>query len=1008
MGIKVSRGLGYLGNKNLKPSGVKIEFTQEQVEEYMKCAKDPIYFAKKYVKVVTLDKGVTQFDLYDYQERLVNKLCTNRFVIGKLARQSGKALSLDTLIPTKHGWTTMGEIQVGDEIFSSNGTLTKVNFKSEIFTDHDCYKLYFDNGEVVTADANHLWKVKTTRNKEYVLNTLEIFNKYQTIKPNTRGNGFVVGYHVDIQQCLELPEQDLPIDPYLLGLWLGDGYSSSGRIISHKNDFSEYKNNTSFQIKSQRVENNCVVATIENLHTNLNKLNLLKNKHIPQIYLRSSKEQRLQLLRGLMDTDGSIKKNTRSYEFYQKDSVLVDNFIELISSLGIKCRKRIKIINDRKYITVSFTTSEQVFNLIRKIKNVGNDKNIKKANSRIHIHKIEKVDSVHTACIQVEDESHMFLFGNWMIPTHNTTTVGCCYLLHKVLFNQNMSIAILANKLNTAREILSRIREAYEHLPWWLQQGILEWNKGSIQLENGSKILASATSSSAIRGGSYNCISGTSIITIKDNLTGEIYNISIEDFYSNSSRNTDYYKYFDDNDGKQIQEMVFFSDGEGEKENRYITGVRKTPYNSTISGWDKYERQSCSINYKRTFIGTSSFTSFFDRDRKSKNVPCILSNGEWETGQICENVPISYNGSENQLFRSEKNYASGIETFRRNKEKNIQVKQRKNNFTGSSPENKQFEYWSFDRNQKTQWLWGKNFKDIDREKENKRTLGQNKQKSRKNQKDSINTSWNETITRSKRKNATSSFIAYTKKWWSVEQRKEITRWEVLTANGFKSFRGISKTHNRATIKLVFDNNSELICTEDHKIATNDGFIEAKKLNKNHEVISSNNILHLVDIINHDDSHVYDLLEVTDTHSFFANSILVHNCIFLDEFAFVPTTVAEEFFSSVYPTITAGQSTQMIIISTPKGLNMFYQLWKGAISKQNEYVAFEVNWQEVPQYPGGPLRDEPWKEQQIKNTSERQFDAEFNCVSGDTLITIKDEISNEIYTLPISEFYEWVD
>lgn len=287
MAIKVSRGPGYLGNKNLKPAGVKIEFTQEQVEEYIKCSKDPIYFAKKYVKVVTLDKGVTQFSLYDYQEELVRVLSNNRFVIGKLARQSGK-----------------------------------------------------------------------------------------------------------------------------------------------------------------------------------------------------------------------------------------------------------------------------------------------------------------------------------------TTTVGCCYLLHKILFNQNMSIAILANKLNTARDILSRIRESYEHLPWWLQQGILEWNKGSIHLENGSKITAAATSSSAIRGGSY------------------------------------------------------------------------------------------------------------------------------------------------------------------------------------------------------------------------------------------------------------------------------------------------------------------------------------------------------------------------------------NCIFLDEFAFVPTTVAEEFFSSVYPTITSGQSTQMIIISTPKGLNMYYQLWRAAISGQSEYVPFEVNWRQVPQYPGGPLRDDVWKEQQIKNTSERQFDAEFNCSfigSSNTLI-----------------------
>lgn len=287
MSSQASKLAGYLGNKNLKPAGIQINFTKEQVEEYVKCAADPVYFAKKYVKVVTLDKGITPFNLYPYQEKLVNLLSNNRFVIGKIGRQSGK-----------------------------------------------------------------------------------------------------------------------------------------------------------------------------------------------------------------------------------------------------------------------------------------------------------------------------------------TTTVGCCYLLHKVLFNQNMSVAILANKLTSARDILSRIREAYEHLPLWLQQGIVEWNKGSIQLENGSKILAAATSSSAIRGGSY------------------------------------------------------------------------------------------------------------------------------------------------------------------------------------------------------------------------------------------------------------------------------------------------------------------------------------------------------------------------------------NIIFLDEFAFVPTTVAEEFFSSVYPTITAGQSTQLIIISTPRGLNMYYQLWKAAISKQNEYVAFEVDWREVPQYPGGPLRDENWKEQQIKNTSERQFDAEFNCSfigSANTLI-----------------------
>lgn len=97
-----------------------------------------------------------------------------------------------------------------------------------------------------------------------------------------------------------------------------------------------------------------------------------------------------------------------------------------------------------------------------------------------------------------------------------------------------------------------------------------------------------------------------------------------------------------------------------------------------------------------------------------------------------------------------------------------------------------------------------------------------------------------------------------------------------------------------------------------------------------------------------------------------------NMIFLDEFAFVPQGVAEEFFSSVYPTITSGQTTKVLIISTPKGLNMFYRFWNDAINDRNDYVPIEVHWSAVPG------RDAKWKEQTIANTSEEQFRGEFEC------------------------------
>ena len=121
-----------------------------------------------------------------------------------------------------------------------------------------------------------------------------------------------------------------------------------------------------------------------------------------------------------------------------------------------------------------------------------------------------------------------------------------------------------------------------------------------------------------------------------------------------------------------------------------------------------------------------------------------------------------------------------------------------------------------------------------------------------------------------------------------------------------------------------------------------------------------------------------------------------NIIFLDEFAFVPNHIADDFFSSVYPTISSGQKTKVIIISTPYGMNHFYKLWVDAQNKRNDYKWTEVHWSEVPG------RDENWKEQTIKNTSERQFTQEFECEflgSVDTLIAAS-KLRSLVFDTPI--------
>lgn len=495
----------YLGNPLLKKANTPIEFTQEQIEEFIKCKEDPVYFANNYVQIVTLDHGLQTFKPYHFQEKLINNFHKNRFNICKMPRQTGKALSLDTPIPTPTGWTTMGDLKVGDEILSPTGNSVSVTMKTETIYDHDCYKIYFDNGEEIIADADHLWEVDSSywRTGKKVITSQEIFEQYQKKLASKKGKGVQGSLYVHKSNPIKFIKNELSIHPYLLGVWLGDGYSSDGRIIAHKDDYEFYK--TKFDIEYERNSNNCIRFKIRNLYAKLKSYNLLKNKHIPRSFLRSSYDDRLELLRGLMDTDGSIRKNSRSFEFYQKNYDLVLQVVELLSSLGIKSKVRHKKIKDSYYHTVSFSTKEIVFNLPRKVKNIDLKKSDRKQESRHYIHKIEKVDSVPVACIQVNSEDHLFLCGKTFIPTHNSTTV-ISFLLHFAVFNDNVNIGILANKAATARELLDRLQTAYENLPKWMQQGIISWNKGSLELENGSKILAASTSASAVRGMSFNII----------------------------------------------------------------------------------------------------------------------------------------------------------------------------------------------------------------------------------------------------------------------------------------------------------------------------------------------------------------------------------------------------------------------------------------------------------------------------------------------------------------------
>ena len=489
----------------------------------MKCM-DPddgyMYFAKNYAYIQHPVQGKLRFKPYEYQERLLHSYHNHRFNINMLPRQTGKALALDTPIPTISGWTTMGDVKVGDDILDANGNATKVTFATEVMNNHNCYRVEFDNGEVITADEDHLWSVNTgfwTAGPK-IQTTKEIKNYIKS--HNTC-------VYIDAAKEITTDEIELPIDPYVLGFWLGDGESAGARytqcIADNKEIIPEIVSR-GFEISKSYTNGASVVSenrTIYGLRGKLNKNNLLKNKHIPEIYMRASVNQRVELIQGLMDSDGSVDHRNGRCEFYQKNKNLIAQVQELLSSLGIKHRCSYKVIGDQKYYTIGFaTTAHTMFKLTRKVKLQQKCKGHQK-NTRHYIKRVTEAESVPVRCIQVDNNDHLFLCGKSMIPTHNTTCAAV-YLAWYAMFHSDQTILIAAHKYTGAQEIMQRIRYVYELCPNYIRAGVVNYNKGSIEFENSSRIVSSTTTGNTGRGLAISllyCLDGDTTVQIRNKKT---------------------------------------------------------------------------------------------------------------------------------------------------------------------------------------------------------------------------------------------------------------------------------------------------------------------------------------------------------------------------------------------------------------------------------------------------------------------------------------------------------
>ena len=386
---------------------------------------------------------------------------------------TGKCLHIDTPIPTPNGWTTMGKLEVGDLVFGQDGKPTSIINKSPLYTDHDTYKLTFDDGEEIIADAEHQWSVSIDYTKKLAKRGVTTFKGkpinskgYFTITTEEMKDDFVriredgwkdYKYQIPMNEPIEYNEKELLIDPYIMGVWLGDG-SKTGNVLTMNGDdsieiskhFLELGYKT--KITKEKDKHDCYSVRVYSpdnhipFTTKLRETKVYNNKHIPREYLESSIEQRWELLKGLMDTDGSSDSKGGACEFSQKSKEMVDGFSELLSSLGIKhvVNKRITTCTGKEFESyrVYFNVSKDMscFKLKRKHDKLKEKTIVQRLHKKIV--NIEKVESAPMQCIMVDNDDHLYLAGKMMTVTHNSSITAEKFVMSCVE-NKEKAIVLL-------------------------------------------------------------------------------------------------------------------------------------------------------------------------------------------------------------------------------------------------------------------------------------------------------------------------------------------------------------------------------------------------------------------------------------------------------------------------------------------------------------------------------------------------------------------------------------
>lgn len=421
--------------------------------------------------------------------------CAAREVLYGGAAGGGKGLALDTPIPTPDGWKLMGELRPGDFVFAPDGTPARVEIVSDVKR-LKCYELVFSDGSRVTCDEEHRWHVFTEQDRARLLRGSEEWRAQRRGKRAKRGIGArpdlaklnserkpalkplaegrvldmpaMVAAHAEakrplsvrVASALKLPDADIPVDPYVLGAWLGDGNTAAGSFTIAE---AEIVKRISAVYPLRRQPSMPWGYCAPGLATKLRGLGVIGKKRVPGAYLRGSESQRLELLRGLMDTDGHACENG-AVEFSNMNRALADAVCELALSLGDRAtvtfgRAMLRGKDCGEKYRVKWTPSHRVFHLTRK----ASAQRTPTIRTRWrYVMEIREVPTVSTCCIAVAHPSRCYLASRAMIPTHNTDGL----LMGAIRFrdNPNMRAILFRKTFPMLAKIIDRSRAIYPHL----------------------------------------------------------------------------------------------------------------------------------------------------------------------------------------------------------------------------------------------------------------------------------------------------------------------------------------------------------------------------------------------------------------------------------------------------------------------------------------------------------------------------------------------------------------